>query len=30
MGTLIFVPVLLLGIAIRKYLVRGLSLGAVK
>jgi multiple sugar transport system permease protein len=30
MGTLIFVPVLLLGIAIRKYLVRGLSLGAIK
>ena len=30
MGTLIFVPILLLGIAIRKYLVRGLSLGAVK
>ncbi len=30
MGTLIFVPVLILGIAIRKYLVRGLSLGAVK
>ena len=30
MGTLIFVPVLLLGVAIRKYLVRGLSLGAVK
>lgn len=30
MGTLIFVPILLLGVAIRKYLVRGLSLGAVK
>jgi multiple sugar transport system permease protein len=30
MGTLIFIPVLLLGIAIRKYLVRGLSLGAIK
>jgi multiple sugar transport system permease protein len=30
MGTLIFVPVLLLGMAIRKYLVRGLSMGAIK
>lgn len=30
MGTLIFVPVLLLGVAIRKYLVRGLTLGAIK
>ena len=30
MGTLIFVPVLLIGIAIRKYLVRGLTMGAVK
>lgn len=30
MGTLIFVPVLLIGIAIRKYLVRGLTMGAIK
>lgn len=30
MGTLIFVPVLVVGIAIRKYLVRGLTMGAVK
>jgi multiple sugar transport system permease protein len=30
MGTLIFVPVLIVGIAIRKYLVRGLTMGAVK
>lgn len=30
MGTLIFVPVLIMGIAIRKYLVRGLTMGAIK
>lgn len=30
MGTLIFVPVLMIGIAIRKYLVRGLTMGAIK
>jgi multiple sugar transport system permease protein len=30
MGTLIFIPVFLVGIAIRKYLVRGLTMGAIK
>lgn len=30
MGTLIFVPVLLVGISIRKYLVRGLTMGAIR
>ncbi len=30
MGTLIFIPVLIVGIAIRKYLVRGLTMGAIK
>lgn len=30
MGTLIFLPVLIMGIAIRKYLVRGLTMGAIK
>ncbi len=30
MGTLIFIPVLMIGIAIRKYLVRGLTMGAIK
>lgn len=30
MGTLIFIPVLLVGISIRKYLVRGLTMGAIR
>lgn len=29
-GTLIFIPVLLVGIAIRRYLVRGLTMGAIR
>lgn len=30
MGTLIFIPVLIVGISIRKYLVRGLTMGAIR
>lgn len=30
MGTIIFIPVLIAGVMIRKYLVRGLTMGAVK